>query len=55
MYGESTLLAMDYLPAFLNMIFASIVGGNLNKEYIIDSVAGKTNNKAFMEFSKLIK
>lgn len=55
MYGESTLLSLDYLPSFFNMIFSSIVNGNLNKEYIIDSVCGKTNNRLFLEFSKLIK
>jgi hypothetical protein len=55
MYGESTLLALDYLPSFLSMVFGSVVNGNLAKDYIIESVAGKFISSMFTEFSKLLK
>jgi hypothetical protein len=55
MYGESTLLALDYLPSFLSMVFGSVVAGNVSKDYIIESVAGKFISGMFTEFSKLLK
>jgi hypothetical protein len=55
MYGESTLLAMDYLPSFFSMIFGSVVNGNLAKDYIIESVAGKFISNVYTEFSRLLK
>jgi len=55
MYGESTLLALDYLPSFLSMTFGSVANGNIAKDYIIESVAGKYISTMFTEFSKLLK
>jgi hypothetical protein len=55
MYGESTLLALDYLPSFFSMIFGSVVNGNVAKDYIIESVAGKFISPIYTEFSKLLK
>jgi hypothetical protein len=55
MYGESTLLALDYLPSFLSMIFGSVINGNISKDYIIESVAGKYISSIYTEFSKLLR
>jgi hypothetical protein len=55
MYGESTLLALDYLPSFLAMIFGSVVNGNVAKDYLIESVAGKFISSIYTEFSKLLR
>lgn len=55
MYGDSTLLAIDYIGSFLSMTFSTVVKGNLNKEFIIGNVAEKFINKAFIEFSRLMK
>lgn len=55
MYGESSLLALDYLPSFMSMIFGSIVSGNIGKDYIVENVAGKFINDIYTEFSKLLR
>jgi len=55
MYGESTLLALDYLPSFISMIFSSVVNGNIAKDYIIESVVGKYVSPIYTEFSKLLR
>ncbi|AMS01365.1 virion protein [Bacillus phage AR9] len=55
MYGETTLLGLDYLPSFLSTIFGAVVNGNISKDYIIESVAGKFINSIYTEFSKLLK
>lgn len=54
MYGESTMLSLDYFPAFISMIFSTSVSSGLSKEYMIDFVGGKSNIKIISEFSKLI-
>lgn len=54
MYGESTLLTLDYLPAYMSMIMSQVVNGNLNKEYAIEKVAGSQINKAYVNFLKLM-
>jgi hypothetical protein len=55
MYGEASLLALDYLPSFLSVIFGSVVNGNITKDFIIESVAGKFINNIYTEFSKLLR
>lgn len=54
MYGEASLLSLDYLPAFLHTILSSVVGGNLVKDYMIDNVAGRSNNKCLNDFIKFL-
>ena len=54
MYGEGSLLALDYLPSFIQMISSSVIGGNLVKDYFIDSVSGKSNNKIYVQFCSIL-
>lgn|GEM_PF-2184269 len=54
MYGEASLLALDYLPCFYSMIFSSIVNGNINKDFIIENAAGKFVGQVYTEFSRLV-
>jgi len=54
MYGEASLLSLDYFPAFLHTILSSVVGGNIIKDYILDSVSGRSNNKCLSDFIKLL-
>lgn len=54
MYGEGSMLSLDYLPSFISLIFATYVGANINKDYIIDSVSGKTNARIINEFMKVM-
>jgi hypothetical protein len=54
MYGEASLISIDYLPCFLQMIFSSIVGGNIYKDYIIESLIEKFSNKMYNTFISLI-
>lgn len=54
MYGESCLLALDFLPAFFQCIFSASIGGGLCKDYMFESVCGSAINKAFVAFSKIV-
>lgn len=55
MFGDSTVLAIDYLPAFYQMIFSVAVASNLNKEFAIEkTVSRQLITKCYSEFSRLI-
>jgi len=54
MYGESTLLSLDFLPAFYQSIFSAAIGGNLVKDYMFESVCGKQLINCYTIFSKII-
>lgn len=54
MYGEGTILALDYLPAFVGMIFSVAIGAGLHKDHLIDSVSSRSNAKMLFDFGKLI-
>lgn len=55
MYGDSTVMAMDYLPAFYQMIFSVAVTGSLNKEYTIEKAVGKPAIlKCYSTFSRIV-
>lgn len=55
MYGESTTLALDYLPAFYQTIFSAAVSATLNKEFaIINTISSPVLVKAFANFTKLM-
>lgn len=53
MYGESTILAIDYLPSFYHAIFSSQVNGNLAKDYIIENTSPDITS-CYVAFSKLL-
>lgn len=55
MYGESTLLGIDYLPAFLNVIFGVAVQGSIAKDFIIEGLCGGQINSLYVEFFKLTR
>jgi len=55
LYGESTLLSMDFLPAFWQMIFATQVNGEINNEYRINDTAGNAIKKAYGAYARLLK
>lgn len=54
MYGEPSLLAIDYFPAFMSMVYGSTLGGNLYKDTIIMNIAGKWINASFTEFARCL-
>ena len=54
LYGESTILALDYLPYFLATIFSVATSGNIAKDYIIESIVGKNINSVYNEFCKIV-
>jgi len=54
MYGESTLLALDYLPQFLYMIFSAQVQGNMNNEFRINDVAKDHIEKAYRAYIRTL-
>jgi len=55
MYGESTLLTLDYLPAFLSMLYSQVVSGNLNKEYMLEQVGKNNIDKSYVQFLSMLK
>lgn len=55
MYGEATLLGIDYLPAFLNVIFGVAVQGSIAKDYVIEGICGKQIESLYTEFFKLTR
>lgn len=55
MYGEGTILSLDYLPAFVSMIFSVSIGAGLHRDYLIDSVCSRSNSRMVFEFSKLLR
>ena len=54
MYGEGSLLALDYLPSFIQCICGAAIGGGLNKDYMYESVAGKVIQNIYLTISKLV-
>jgi len=54
MYGESSLLALDYLPALMQVLTSTAIGGGLTKDYMYESVAGRYIDNLYITFSKLI-
>lgn len=54
MFGESTILGMDYLPSFLGTIFSVAINGNLCKDYIIEAISGKQIDMLYHEFFKTL-
>ena len=55
MYGESTLLCIDYLPAFFSVIFGVAIQGTLAKDYVIEGICGKNIESLYIEFFKLAR
>lgn len=55
MYDESTILALDYLPAFYSMCFSTSISGNLAKDYIIYSIAGTQIDALYHEFFRNVR
>lgn len=53
MYGETTLLALDYLPAFYSVIFSCAVQGGIGKDYILEGLCGKQIDSLYLDFFKL--
>ena len=54
MFGENSILSLDYLPAFFHMIMSSIIAGGLVKDNMIENVAGKFNSKIYTSIVKLL-
>lgn len=55
MYGEASLLGIDYLPAFLSIIFGTAINANLGKDSIIETIAEDHVQTAYAEFFRLAR
>ena len=55
MYGETSLLGIDYLPSFLSIIFGSAINANLGKDSIIETIAEEHIQNAYTEFFRLAR
>ncbi len=54
LYGESTILAIDNVGAFLQMIFSTQVNAELNNEYRINDTADNAIKKAFLAWAHIL-
>ena len=54
MFGENSILSLDYLPAFFHTIMSSIIAGGLVKDNMIENVSGKFNSKIYTSIIKLL-
>lgn len=54
MYGEGSVLAIDYLPSFLGMIFSTIMLGNIVKDPVVASIAERDITSVYNAFSKML-
>ena len=54
MYGEGTLLSLEYLPTFTSVLMGTAVGANLNKDFIIASVTGKSRDSFINAFNVIV-
>ena len=55
MYGESTVMALEYVPALFNTVFASMLSAHINREYIIENVVGKDTIKLYNKLANIFK
>ena len=55
MYGEASLLSLDYLPAFFAVIFGVAIQGAIYKDYVIESLCGKQIESLYVEFFKIAR
>ena len=55
MFGESTIMALEYVPALFTMVFSSMISAHINKEYIIENVVGNDTVKLYNKISNLFK
>lgn len=55
MYGESSLMSIDYLPAFLYMIHGTLQNSSIYRSYVINTVVEREASKLVIEFGKLVR
>lgn len=55
MYGETTMFASESFHCFLCSIFSANVSAGINNESVINSLAAKNIQDAYLEFFRLIK
>lgn len=54
MYGETTIMAIDYLPGFYHMIMSTVTASGIVKEFAVENVIGRqTLTKIYATFSRL--
>jgi len=54
LYGQSTIFALEFFPAFATMLGNVLVGCNINNEYVIDSLIGKKADNFYIELSAIV-
>jgi hypothetical protein len=55
MYSFNTILALDYFPFFLHMVFSAILNSHLNKEYLIEPLIGREANLLYNDLSSIVR
>jgi hypothetical protein len=53
-YGESALLSIENFNYFNYALISAVIGGYVNNETYIQSVAGKELESYFVELSKIL-
>lgn len=55
MYDSSTVLALEYYPFFLHMIFSAMVNAHINNEFIIEPLVSKEISSLYRELGRIIR
>lgn len=55
MYGPSTVMALEYFPAFCFMIFSAVVGAHLNAEFVLVNLLAKDMDKFYNDVANIVK
>jgi len=55
LYGESTIISLEYYPLFCAMIFSSMLNAHVNKEFAIESVASKDSTQLYNELARILR
>jgi len=55
MFGEASLMSLEYFPFFLYTVFSSFVNANIANDYIIEPLCGKDLNVLYNEITKILR
>jgi len=55
MYGEGSLMALEYFPFFLHTVFSTYLSANMVNDFIIDPLVGKDISSLYTEMTKILR
>jgi hypothetical protein len=55
LYGQSVVLAFDYFPMFLHMVFSVVIGARFNSEFVLEGVLGREADILYNDFNNFMR